>query len=204
MTANGRRVLVAFRPKQRWRDDRPLDRGIAYMVVTVREGRITEMKGCVTRSSALEYAQTGHTSEPRTDRVRPPDVTSEPAAHRVNRLVPLIRVADVDRSVAFYEHLGFVVTSMFKPRDRRLWVAMSSESAGLMLERTSSRSRDRTGVVFYLYSHDLAALRQQLLDNGIAAGEIVDGTPGPRYEMELTDPDGYTVMVAQIDEPDGQ
>jgi hypothetical protein len=30
--------------------------------------------------------------------------------------------------------------------------------------------------------------------------EIVDGTPGPRQQMELTDPDGYTVMVAQIED----
>ena len=41
---------------------------------------------------------------------------------------------------------------------------------------------------------------EQLIAAGVSAREIVDGTPGPRQQMELTDPDGYTVMVAQIEE----
>ena len=39
------------------------------------------------------------------------------------------------------------------------------------------------GVLFYLYPDDLAALREQLLVDGIEVGEIVDGTPGPSREM---------------------
>ena len=61
---------------------------------------------------------------------------------------------------------------------------------------------DRQGVLFYLYSHDLAALRGQLLAAGIEAGEIKDGSPGPRQEMRVTDPDGYLLMVAQIEAED--
>lgn len=60
------------------------------------------------------------------------------------------------------------------------------------------------GVSFYLYARDLAALREQLLAEGIDAGEIVDGTPGPRQEMKLTDPDGYALMVAQIEPPEAR
>ena len=55
------------------------------------------------------------------------------------------------------------------------------------------------GVLFYLYSADLAALREQLVAEGIHVGEIVDGIPGPSNEMRLTDPDGYVLMVAQLD-----
>ena len=40
------RVIVAFRPEQPGRLDRPVDEGIAYMVVTIRDGHIVEMKGC--------------------------------------------------------------------------------------------------------------------------------------------------------------
>jgi len=58
------------------------------------------------------------------------------------------------------------------------------------------------GVLFYLYSDDLAALREQLLADGIHVGEIVDGTPGPRQEMRLTDPDGYMLIVAQLEAPE--
>jgi len=55
------------------------------------------------------------------------------------------------------------------------------------------------GVLFYLYSSNLAGLHEQILAEGIDVGEIVDGTPGPRQEMRLTDPDGYVLMVAQVE-----
>jgi hypothetical protein len=55
------------------------------------------------------------------------------------------------------------------------------------------------GVLFYPYSPDLAALRAQLLANRVDAGEIGDGTPAPRQQMKVTDPDGYVLMVAQIE-----
>lgn len=56
----GPRVLVGFRPK-RPADaaDRPLDDGIAYMVVTITDGKITELKGCADRTAAVTYAQSG-------------------------------------------------------------------------------------------------------------------------------------------------
>ncbi len=55
------------------------------------------------------------------------------------------------------------------------------------------------GVLFYLYSRDLAALRAQLLSAGIDAGEILDGTPGPLRQMRVLDPDGYVLVVAEIE-----
>jgi ketosteroid isomerase-like protein len=56
---NGSRVIVAFRPEQSAQLDRPVDEGIAYMVVTIRDGHIVEMKGCADRSAAVSYAQSG-------------------------------------------------------------------------------------------------------------------------------------------------
>jgi hypothetical protein len=57
---DGPRVLVAFRP-QRPADmeDRPLDAGIAYMVVTVDGGQIVELQGCADRSAAMGYMHSG-------------------------------------------------------------------------------------------------------------------------------------------------
>jgi catechol 2,3-dioxygenase-like lactoylglutathione lyase family enzyme len=124
----------------------------------------------------------------------------EESEQRVSRLVPFVRVVDVELSVAFYRHLGFTVEEVAKYRDRLSWASLRSEGAELMLEGTHGPSDpDHQRVLFYLYSHDLAALRDQLLAAGIDAGEIEDGSPGPREEMRVTDPDGYVLMIAQID-----
>jgi ketosteroid isomerase-like protein len=55
----GARIVVAFRPDQPREDGRPLDQGIAYVVVTMRDGRVIELKGCADRAAAMTYAQTG-------------------------------------------------------------------------------------------------------------------------------------------------
>jgi hypothetical protein len=197
---HGERMVVAFRPSEAWHTDRPLDDGIAYVVVTVHDGTIAELKGCATRASAEEYAMTGRTSAPDANRVRPPDVVTSPPPRRVSRLTPFVHVTDVERSAGWYGHLGFVVTEIFTPGGRLNWANLVSGEAELMLQRASGRLPDRGTIVLWLYSHDLAALRDQLVAAGVSAGEIVDGAPGPRQQIELTDPDGYTVMVAQIED----
>lgn len=190
----GPRVLVAFRPEQPSNaGDRPLDAGIAYMVVTISNGKITELKGCADRAAAFTYAQTGEAPDaPAASGGQPPDAVVEHPMQGVNRLVPFVKVTDVERSVGFYHHLGFTVESVFKYRDRMSWAALESDGAEVMFEGTSDPiDHERQGVLFYLYSSDLAALREQLIAAGIEAGEIEDGSPGSRQEMRITDPDGY-------------
>ena len=137
---------------------------------------------------------------PNTDGPRPPDSASAPLEHRVQGLVPFVHVEDVERSIAFYRHLGFTVTSVYKYRERPVWAALQSEGAELMVTLDGDPIDPAgQGVLFYLYSPDLAALRAQLLANGVVVGEISDGTPAPRQQMKLTDLDGYVLMVAQIE-----
>jgi len=120
-------------------------------------------------------------------------------AERVNNLIPFVHVADPARSIAFYELLGFEVKDTFGPPSGRIdWAALESDGAQLMVHRASVPvERDKQAVLFYLYSDDLRALRDHLLANGVAVGEIVDGSPGPEQEMGLADPDGYCLMIAQ-------
>jgi catechol 2,3-dioxygenase-like lactoylglutathione lyase family enzyme len=139
-------------------------------------------------------------SEPLIEGPGPPESAPFPPEQRVSGLIPFVHVEDVERSIAFYYHLGFVVASVYKYRGTPVWAELRSEGAELMVS-TDGDSIDPAGqgVLFYLYSDDLAALREQLLANGIQVGEIEDGTPGPSQEMRLTDPDGYVLIVAQLE-----
>src|SRR5215471_10618363 len=139
-------------------------------------------------------------SEPLIEGPGPPKSAPSPPEQRVSGLIPFVHVEDVERSIAFYHHLGFIVTSIYKYRGRPVWAELRSEGAALMVS-TDGDSIDPAGqgVLFYLYSSNLAGLRAQILAEGIDVGEIVDGSPGPRQEMKLTDPDGYVLMVAQVE-----
>lgn len=56
----GSRLVVGFRPdRPPDAEGRPLDAGVAYMVVTFDAGQITELKGCADRTSADAYAKSG-------------------------------------------------------------------------------------------------------------------------------------------------
>jgi predicted enzyme related to lactoylglutathione lyase len=139
-------------------------------------------------------------SEPLIEGPGPPDSVPPPPEHRVSGLIPFVHVEDVGRSIAFYHHLGFTLASVYKYRGQPIWAELQTESAALMVS-TDGDPIDPAGqgVLFYLYANDLTALREQLVSSGIDVGEIHNGTPGPRQEMRLIDPDGYELMIAQID-----
>ena len=89
-------------------------------------------------------------------------------------LIRFVHVEDVHRSIDFYHPLE----SVYKYKGTPVWAELESDRAQLMVS-TDGDSIDRAGhgVLFYLYSSELAALRDQLLGAGIDAGEIEDGTP---------------------------
>jgi ketosteroid isomerase-like protein len=203
----GPRVLVAFRPEEPSNaGDRPLDDGIAYMVVTISDGKIIELKGCADRTAAQAYLASGEVAAvPVLEGPARPETVPEPAKHRVSGLIPFVHVEDVQRSIGFYHHLGFTLASVYKYKGTPVWAELESDGAQLMVSTDGDPIDPAAqGVLFYLYSPDLVALREQLLVYGVAAGEIEDGTPGPRQELKLTDPDGYVLMVAQTEPQDSE
>jgi ketosteroid isomerase-like protein len=56
MIQQGEHVLVAFRPQRPPGGGRPLEDGLAWIVLTFRRGSIVELKGCADRAHALAYA----------------------------------------------------------------------------------------------------------------------------------------------------
>jgi catechol 2,3-dioxygenase-like lactoylglutathione lyase family enzyme len=115
----------------------------------------------------------------------------------VSDLIPFVHVSDVARSIAFYGLLGFEVRDTYEHEGRLDWAALTSGDAQLMLAYADAPIDPRSqAVLFYLYADDLDGLRDHLLANGVVAGEIADGSPGPEREMRLADPDGYCLMIA--------
>jgi ketosteroid isomerase-like protein len=52
----GARIVVAFRPAHPIPDGWPLEDGLRYVVLTIKDMLVTEMKGCASRQVAFDYA----------------------------------------------------------------------------------------------------------------------------------------------------
>lgn len=126
----------------------------------------------------------------------------EPAA-AVDALVPFVHVGDVERSIAFYALLGFEVRDTYEHDGRLDWASLRHADAQLMLAAASAPiDPTEQAVLFYLYTPNLSALREHLVAHHADPGPILDGTPGPKRELRVEDPDGYCLMIAQRDPMD--
>ena len=117
---------------------------------------------------------------------------------KTRQLVPMLSVADVERSIAFYRHLGFELGNTFAPPDatKPSWAWLRSGDAQLMVAAASEPVvPEQHAVLFYVYTDDVAAARSALVEAGLSPGEITTPFYAPRGEFELVDPDGYIVMV---------
>ena len=111
--------------------------------------------------------------------------------------MPLAHVADLQRSIDFYETLGFTVAERYEQEGWLLWCRLRRDRAELMLALASEPVHDHgQGVLFYLYVDDLDAL---LATPGLDAGPVLEQeAPRPAREARLQDPDGYVVMAAEV------
>ena len=119
----------------------------------------------------------------------------------------MLRVANVERSVEFYRHLGFEVGN-YVPREKNCpmaWAWLYQPKApdwktGANLMLTVDHDAIKPGahsVLFYLYAANLVEVRNHLLAQGVKVGEIGYPEYLPEGECKTSDPDGYTLMIAQ-------
>jgi catechol 2,3-dioxygenase-like lactoylglutathione lyase family enzyme len=116
----------------------------------------------------------------------------------VHSLVPMAFVRSVPRSIEFYRKLGFVERSTHAPEGENepVWAWLTSDEAQLMLAKASDPVEpEKQAILFYLYSSDVNAYRNQLIEAGVGAGEIRSPFYAPRGEFRVIDPDGYVLMV---------
>lgn len=120
---------------------------------------------------------------------------------RIESLVPMAFVADVEAAARFYAKLGLEEIGRFTPpgEDAPVWLSLRSGRAQLMLSRASDPVvPDQQAILFYVYCADVAAMHAALAEDGLAPGPISKPFYNPEGEFRLVDPDGYVVMVAQL------
>ena len=117
----------------------------------------------------------------------------------VRAFVPMIYVASVPRSIAFYRILGFVETNAHTPEGaiEPVWAWLRSGDAQLMLARgTAPVDPEKPAGLFYAYCDDVDAFRTMVVEAGIDAGSIARPFYAPRGEFRIVDPDGHVVMIS--------
>ncbi len=148
----------------------------------------------------------------------------------VHRLVPFVYVAGIESTLAFYSLLGFAAREILRDADGRpnwAWVeTRPGGTRGVVAQLMFSRTwrpivPGQQDIFFYMYTLDLSALRRRLLSNGVNDGggptawDLPEGTPRaartlfaihhppymPAGEMRVHDPDGYCILIGQLDEP---
>lgn len=115
-------------------------------------------------------------------------------------LVPMAHVADMQRSIEFYGHLGFEVLGKYEPDGRLKWAHLRNGGADLMLTLAAEPVNPAgQGVLFYAYVPGVAAFREQLAARGLQVGELEYFFFAKDGEFRIVDPDGYVLLIGQAD-----
>jgi hypothetical protein len=108
---------------------------------------------------------------------------------------PLLHVAELEKSIPFYERLGF--TTIDTDRCNPLgWARLHCDGGAVMFLR-AERPIDASaqGVMLCMYTPDLVGLRGQLLASGVPVPPIVHPEYMPSGEFDITDPDGFHIAI---------
>ena len=115
---------------------------------------------------------------------------------RAGYSTPMFHVAEIERSIRFYELLGFqtIDTDRCTPIG---WARLHCEGGAVMFLRAEEPLGDfPRGVMLCMYTPDLPGLREHLLANGVNAPAIGYPPYMPSGELQLADPDGYPIVLS--------
>lgn len=125
----------------------------------------------------------------------------------IHSLTPYAHVADIDRSIAFYRRLGLEVQNSHFDDEVLAWAFLSTPThdrrvagARLMVAAADGPiDASKQGVLFYCWTDDARGLHAELEAAGIDVGEIQHPFYMRAGEFEVVDPDGFVVVVGQLD-----
>jgi catechol 2,3-dioxygenase-like lactoylglutathione lyase family enzyme len=129
---------------------------------------------------------------------------------QITGLTAYAHVADVERSIGFYRHLGLVLTNSHEAGGKLVWAFVTSPGvdphdagARLMLAQADGPvDAASQAVLFYCWSPDVQGLHDELEAAGLEVGDVERPFYMPAGEFRAIDPDGYVVLVGQLDHAD--
>jgi predicted enzyme related to lactoylglutathione lyase len=114
-------------------------------------------------------------------------------------VVALLDVADLERSINFYEKLGFEICNEPLKNDQgvKTFVGMHHGSAAQIMLTLANQPLDSGSrhIMFYLYSTDMPAYRERLIARGVKVGIVTYPFYMPSGEFQVDDPDGWIWIV---------
>jgi uncharacterized glyoxalase superfamily protein PhnB len=111
----------------------------------------------------------------------------------------MTHVADIARTIEFYEQLGAKLGGTHRnPRGQLVWASMTAGDSFFMFSLASGPiDAGQQAVLFYLYSENLVALREHMVAQGIEVSPITHPFYMEKGEMRAEDPDGYVLLIGQ-------
>jgi catechol 2,3-dioxygenase-like lactoylglutathione lyase family enzyme len=116
---------------------------------------------------------------------------------KVGYSTPLLHVAEIERSIQFYELLGFTTIDT----DRCVpigWARLHGDDGSAVMFLRAEHPVDSSAQAFmlYMYTPDLSGLREHLLAGGIKVPPISPTEYMPSGKINIVDPDGYKIEIA--------
>ena len=113
---------------------------------------------------------------------------------KMNRLIPMLPVADMPASVEFYQKLGFNVE---RRQDEWGWAMLRFDECRLMVDQSINLHPGIPRItVVYLYPENIAAYHQGLRANGVTVPELAVTFYGMK-EFRIEDSDGNRLWIGE-------
>ncbi len=113
---------------------------------------------------------------------------------KMTRIVPMLPVASMPASVAFYEKLGF---SVERRQDEWRWAMLAYGECRLMVDESINVHPPLPRMsVLYLYPDDIIAYHAMVRGNGVNVPELETSFYG-MTEFRMEDPDGNRLWIGQ-------
>jgi uncharacterized glyoxalase superfamily protein PhnB len=112
----------------------------------------------------------------------------------MTRIIPMLPVRSIARSLAFYVKLGFTVEQQ---NESWGWAMLTFGECRIMVDRSiNTQPEAPRQSVLYLYPDDVETYHRQVRSNGLDIPDL-DTTFYGMTEFRLDDPDGNRLWIGQ-------